>query len=34
MQPVSCTNTEHGVTNLINHGMVKNAKLEYLNNGP
>ena len=33
MQPVSRTNTQHGVTNLINHGMVKNAKPEYVDNG-
>ena len=28
---VSCTNT-HEVTDLVNHGMVKNIKLEYLEN--
>ena len=33
MPPVSCTNTHHGVTDLANYGMVKNTKLEYLNNG-
>ena len=26
MRPVSCTNTHHDVTNLVNHGMNKNAK--------
>ena len=26
MHPVSCTNTHHDVTVLVNHGMVKNAK--------
>ena len=26
MHPVSCTNTHHDVTDLINHGMVKNTK--------
>ena len=30
MQPVSCANTHHDVTDLVNHGMVKNTKkLEY-----
>ena len=26
IHPVSCTNTHHDVTDLINHGMVKNLK--------
>ena len=26
MQPVSCTNTHHNVTDLLNHGTAKNAK--------
>ena len=26
MHPISCTNTHHDVTNLVNHGMVKNTK--------
>ena len=26
MHPVSCTNTHHDVTDLVNHGMVKNTK--------
>ena len=26
MHPVSCTNSHHGVTYLVNHGMVKNTK--------
>ena len=26
MQPVLCTNTHHDVTDLVNHGMVKNTK--------
>ena len=26
MHPVLCTNTHHDVTDLVNHGMVKNAK--------
>ena len=29
MHPVSCTTTHHGVTDLLNHGMVKNGE-----NGP
>ena len=32
MHPVSCTNTHHDVTDLVNHGMVKKQKLEYLEN--
>ena len=26
MDPGSCTNTHHGITDLVNHGMVKNTK--------
>ena len=26
MHPVSCTNTHHDVTDLVNHEMVKNTK--------
>ena len=26
MYPVSCSNTHHDVTDLVNHGMVKNTK--------
>ena len=26
MHPVSCNNTHHGVTDLVNHGMVKNTR--------
>ena len=26
MHPVSCTNTHHDVTDVINHGMIKNTK--------
>ena len=33
MHAVSCTNTHHGVTDLLNHGIVKIQKLEYLENG-
>ena len=33
MHPVSFTNTHHDVADLVNHGMVKNIKLEYLENG-
>ena len=33
MHFVSCTNTHHDVADLVNHGMVKNTKLEYLENG-
>ena len=33
MYPISCTNTHHDVTDLINHGMVKIQKFEYLENG-
>ena len=33
MHAVSCTNTHHGVTDLLNHGIVKIQKLEYLEDG-
>ena len=33
MHPFSCTNTHHDVTDLLNHRMAKNTKLEYLENG-
>ena len=33
MVPVSCTNTHHEITDLVNHEMVKIHKLEYLDNG-
>ena len=33
MHPVSCTNTRHDVTDLINHGMVKTQKIEYAEKG-
>ena len=33
MHHVSCTDTHHDVTDLVNHGMVKNTKLQYLENG-
>ena len=26
MHPVACTNTHHGITDLVNHGMVENTK--------
>ena len=26
MHPVSCTNTHHNATDLVNHGIVKNTK--------
>ena len=26
MRPISCTNTHHDVTDLVNHGMVKNTE--------
>ena len=33
MYPVSCTNTHHDVTDLLNHEIVKNTKyLKYLEN--
>ena len=33
MPIISSTNTYRDVTDLVNHGMVKNTKLEYLENG-
>ena len=33
MHPVSCTNSHHDVTDLMDHGMVKKIKLAYLENG-
>ena len=34
MHLVSCTNTHHDVTDLVNHGMVRNTKIQkYLENG-
>ena len=33
MHPVSCTNTRHDVRDLVNQGMVKIQKLDYLENG-
>ena len=30
---ISCTNTHHDVTDLVNRGMVKNKKPEYLGGG-
>ena len=33
MHLVSFTNTHHGITDLINHGMVKIQKLEYFESG-
>ena len=32
MHPASCTNTHPDVTDLINNGMLKKQKLEYLQN--
>ena len=32
MHPVSCNNTHHDVRDLVNNGMVKNIKPEYLAN--
>ena len=32
MHLISCTNTHHDITGLVNHGMVKNTKTEYLEN--
>ena len=31
MHPVSCTNTDHDVTDLVNHGMVKKWKITLRN---
>ena len=33
MHLVSCTNTHRDITDLVNHGMVKDKKLEYFENG-
>ena len=33
MYVVSCTNTHHDVTDLVNHGKLKIQKLEYLESG-
>ena len=33
MHPALCTNTHHDVTDLVNYGIVKIQKLEYLENG-
>ena len=33
MHLFSCTNTHHDVTDFVDLGMVKNTKLEYLENG-
>ena len=33
MHPVSSTNTHHDVTDLVNHGMAKNTKIQNLENG-
>ena len=33
MHHISCTNTHRDITDLVNHGMVKNTKLEYLEKG-
>ena len=33
MHLASCANTHYDVTDLVNHGVFKNAKLEYLENG-
>ena len=30
MHLISCTNTHRDITDLVNHGMFKNKKLEYL----
>ena len=32
MHPVSCTNTDHDVLDLANHGRLKIQKLEYFEN--
>ena len=29
MHPVSCSNTDHDITDLVNHGLVKNTKTEH-----
>ena len=33
MNPVLCANTHHDFADLVSHDMVKNTKLEYLENG-
>ena len=33
MNPVSCTNIHHYVTDLVNRGWLKIQKIEYLENG-
>ena len=33
MHLASCANTHHEVTDLVNHGVFKNAILEYLESG-
>ena len=32
MHPVSCANTHHDVTDLVNYDMVENTKVKYLEN--
>ena len=32
MHPVSCTNNHYDITDLVNHGMVKNTEVKYLEN--
>ena len=32
MHPYSCTNTDHDVTDLVNHGIIKHKNLGYLEN--
>ena len=33
MHPVSCIDSHHDVTDLVDHGIAKKNKLEYLENG-
>ena len=33
MHFILCTTIHHDVTDLVNHGIVKNTKIEYLENG-
>ena len=33
MNPTSCTNTQHDITDMVNHRMVEIQKFEYLENG-
>ena len=33
MYPVLCNNTHYDVTDLVNHEMIKNTKIEYIENG-